>query len=122
MPKGQSRRIPVYVQPPMYDAIDSAVEASGKLRQEWIREALASAIEPDTSGPDGESMLDVHLQAALKDNARLEEALTDARQSKDRLETLLVQSQSIVSRMSYALPAPVESSDERPWWFFWSRA
>ena len=122
MPKGQSRRIPVYVQPAMYDAIDSAVEASGKLRQEWIREALASALEPGTPHSESESTLEVHLQAALKDNSRLEEALADTRQSKDRLETLLAQSQATVSRMSYALPAPVESSDGRPWWFFWSRA
>ena len=122
MPNGQSKRIAVYVQPAMHDSIIRAIEESPKSKQEWLREALAAALEPDTPGTTGDSSLEVRLQAALKDNERLEDALMDARQSKDRLETLLAQSQATVSRMAHALPSPASSSDERPWWLFWSRA
>ena len=122
MPSGQSKRIAVYVHPAMFETIDNAIEASGKSKQEWLRGALASALEPDTSDSAYESTLELQLQAALKDNTRLEDALADTRQSKDRLETLLAQSQATVSRMALALPAPADSSDERPWWYFWSRA
>ena len=122
MPNGQSKRIAVYVQPAMHDAIIEAIEESQKPKQEWLREALAAALEPDISDSPGDNSLEVRLQAALKDNERLEDALADARQSKDRLETLLAQSQTTVSRMAHALPVHASSQDERPWWLFWSRA
>ena len=47
----------------------------------------------------------------------LEEALVDARQSKDRLEQLLLQSQATVQNLTRALPAASETS--RPWWKVW---
>ena len=48
----------------------------------------------------------------------MRESLTQAHQSIDRLEQLLLQSQGIVSDMTRALPAPA-SNGHRPWWRPW---
>ena len=68
-----------------------------------------------------------YLRAMLMGDARvteegsavgvMRESLTQAHQSIDRLEQLLLQSQGIVSDMTRALPAPAETS--RRWWRVW---
>ena len=47
----------------------------------------------------------------------MRESLTHAHRSIDRLEQLLLQSQSTVSNLTRALPAAGETS--RPWWKVW---
>ena len=47
----------------------------------------------------------------------LEDALADTRQSKDRLEQLLLQANTTVGELTRALPVGGETS--RPWWRVW---
>ncbi len=115
-------RLVVYIMPALREQIADAVEASGQAQQEWLRDALAAALDPDDTRPQDDGTLALRLEAALKDNARLEDSLRDARQSKDRLEVLLAQSQDTVSRMTLALPAAGETSAGPSWWRFWHRA
>ena len=115
-------RLVVYVMPALREQVSDAIEASGQAQQEWLRDALAAALHPDDTRPQDDGTLELRLEAALKDNARLEDSLRDARQSKDRLEVLLAQSQDTVSRMTLALPAAGETSAGPNWWRFWARA
>ena len=115
-------RLVVYIMPALREQIADAIEASGQAQQEWLRDALAAALDPDDAGSQDDGTLALRLEAALKDNARLEDSLRDARQSKDRLEVLLAQSQDTVSRMTLALPAAGETSAGPSWWRFWHRA
>ena len=115
-------RLVVYIMPALREQIADAIEASGQAQQEWLRDALAAALDPDDTRPQDDGTLALRLEAALKDNARLEDSLRDARQSKDRLEVLLAQSQDTVSRMTLALPAAGETSAGPIWWRFWQRA
>ena len=115
-------RLVVYIMPALREQIADAIEASGQAQQEWLRDALAAALHPDDTRPQDDGTLALRLEAALKDNARLEDSLRDARQSKDRLEVLLAQSQDTVSRMTLALPAAGETSAGPSWWRFWQRA
>ena len=115
-------RLVVYIMPALREQIADAIEASGQAQQEWLRDALAAALDPDDAGSQDDGTLELRLEAALKDNARLEDSLRDARQSKDRLEVLLAQSQDTVSRMTLALPAAGETSAGPNWWRFWARA
>ena len=48
----------------------------------------------------------------------MQESLSHAHRSIDRLEQLLLQSQSTVSNLTRALPAPA-SNGHRPWWRVW---
>ena len=115
-------RLVVYIMPALREQIADAIEASGQAQQEWLRDALAAALDPDDTRPQDDGTLALRLEAALKDNARLEDSLRDARQSKDRLEVLLAQSQDTVSRMTLALPAAGETSARPSWWRFWQHA
>ena len=115
-------RLVVYIMPALREQVADAIEASGQSQQEWLRDALAAALDPDDTRPQDDGTLALRLEAALKDNARLEDSLRDARQSKDRLEVLLAQSQDTVSRMTLALPAAGETSARPSWWRFWQRA
>ena len=115
-------RLVVYIMPALREQIADAIEASGQAQQEWLRDALAAALDPDDTRPQDDGTLALRLDAALKDNARLEDSLRDARQSKDRLEVLLAQSQDTVSRMTLALPAAGETSARPSWWRFWQHA
>ena len=114
-------RLVVYIMPALREQIADAILASGQSQQEWLRDALAAALDPDDTRPQDDGTLALRLEAALKDNARLEDSLRDARQSKDRLEVLLAQSQDTVSRMTLALPAAGETSAGPNWWRFWAR-
>ena len=115
-------RLVVYIMPALREQIADAIEASGQAQQEWLRDALAAALDPDDTRPQDDGTLALRLEAAMKDNARLEDSMRDARQSKDRLEVLLAQSQDTVSRMTLALPAAGETSAGPSWWRFWHRA
>ena len=115
-------RLVVYIMPALREQVADAIEASGQSQQEWLRDALAAALDQDDAGSQHDGTLELRLEAALKDNARLEDSLQDARQSKDRLEILLAQSQDTVSRMTLALPAAGETSAGPSWWRFWQRA
>ena len=85
--------------PPYASRSRTLLRASGQSQQEWLRDALAAALDPDDTRPQDDGTLALRLEAAMKDNARLEDSLRDARQSKDRLEVLLAQSQDTVSRI-----------------------
>lgn len=122
MAEKHSVRLPIYVRPSLNEQITLAVEASGKSNQEWFRDALSAAVEPtdvQESNTNGQEILELKLEAARAEIARLEEHLADTRGQRDtangsnlRLETLLAQSQSTVATMTRALPAGGESS----WW------
>ena len=100
----QSERIVVYVRPALRQRVTEAIEESGQSPQDWLRAALAAALEPP---PDG--TLALKLESAQMEIRRLEEHLQDAREQRDvanasntRMETLVAQSQP----RSITSPAP----------------
>ena len=123
-----SERLTVYVKPALHDQIELVIEASDQTRQEWLREALTTAVASgyEESSDNVQELLQLKLESAESKNALLEEDLADARAQRDtsnasneRMETLVAQSQATVAAMTRALPAGGESS----WWRrLWARA
>ena len=100
----RSHRIVFYLNDVEVGRLDEAVATSDLERADYLRQVLLGA--SDGTGEDTPAHVRV-----------LEEALSDARQSKDRLEQLLLQSQTTVQNLTRALPAASETS--RPWWKVW---
>ena len=65
-------RLVVYIMPALREQVADAILASGQSQQEWLRDALAAALDPDDAGSQDDDILGLRLEAALKDNARLE--------------------------------------------------
>ena len=97
----RDHRVAVYLNIEEAEHLDHAVTVSGLPRADYIRQVLLGV---------SSSISEAHLKA-------LEDALQDTRQSKDRLEQLLMQSQTTVSNLTLALPAAGETS--RRWWKVW---
>ena len=100
----RSHRIVFYLNDAEVERLDEAVATSDLERAAYLRQVLL--------GPSDSTDVDAPAHVRV-----LEEALADARQSKDRLEQLLLQSQTTVQNLTRALPAAGETS--RPWWKVW---
>ena len=98
----RTHRITFYLNDTEVDHLDNAVADTDMERAEYLRAMLMS----DPGSTDNGSATEV-----------LQESLTQAHRSVDRLEQLLLQSQSTVSNLTRALPAPGETA--RPWWKVW---
>ena len=90
-------------------SLKEAIEASGISRADYIRRMLLRADTRQQDGDNGDNQDVVRV---------LEGSLEHSHQSIDRLEQLLLHSQSTVSNLTRALPAPA-SNGHRPWWRVW---
>ena len=96
-------RVTFYLNAEEVHHLDSVVADADMERAEYLRAMLM--------GDDG-------VTDNQGDSVVLLESLRQAHQSIDRLEQLLLQSQTTVSNLTRALPAP-ESNGHRPWWRVW---
>ena len=101
----RGNRIVFYLNDEEAEQLEQVIAAAETPRADYLRQVLLSASEGTTKSISG------HIRV-------LEEALQDTRQSKDRLEQLLLQSQTTVADLTRALPAPA-SNGHRPWWRVW---
>ena len=98
-------RVVIHLNDEEAEHLDHAVEVSGIQRADYIRAAIQSTPEGNHEGNQA------HVQV-------LTDALADARQDKDRLQQLLLVSQTSIAGLTRALPAPA-SNGHRPWWRVW---
>ena len=104
----RKHRVIFYLNDDEQAGLEQAVTASGMERADYLRQLLRSD-QKGTAEGTGEGIPET-VQV-------LKEALADTRQSKDRLEQLLLQSQATVQNLTLALPAASETSS--PWWKLW---
>lgn len=104
MVRKRSTRVVFYLNDEEAACLDDAVSAAGMERAAYLRDVLLGASE--STGGSTSAYVRV-----------LEEALADARRSKERLEVLLAQSQDTIGNLTLALPAP--SLPSRCWWKIW---
>ena len=110
MSDARTHRVTFYLNDEEQSVLEQALSESGKERADYFRELLTSN-STNTAHSTTNGTLDGYLETIQV----LKEALADTRQSKDRLEKLLWQSQATVTK---ALPAAGGTS--RPWWKFWA--
>ena len=99
----RTHRVTFYLNDEEVTHLDAGVEDTDMERADFLRAMLMG----DAGVTEDGSAVGV-----------MRESLTQAHQSIDRLEQLLLQSQGIVSDMTRALPAPA-SNGHRPWWRVW---
>ena len=104
----RTHRVIFYLNDDEQAGLEEAVINSGMERADYLRQLLRSD-QRGTGEGTGEGTPET-VQV-------LKEALADTRQSKDRLEQLLLQSQATVQNLTLALPAAGETS--RTWWKVW---
>lgn len=109
MSDARTHRVTFYLNDQEQAVLEQVLSASGKERADYFRELLLSDLT-NTANSTMNGTVDGYLETIQV----LKEALADTRQSKDRLEKLLWQSQATVTK---ALPAAGGTS--RPWWKFW---
>ena len=109
MSDARTHRVTFYLNDEEQTVLEQALSESGKERADYFRELLVG-----DSTSTANSTMNGAVDGYLETIQVLKEALADTRQSKDRLEKLLWQSQATVTR---ALPAAGGTS--RPWWKFW---
>ena len=96
-------RVTFYLNDEEVHHLDNAVADADMERAEYLRAMLMG--DAGSTEKQGDSIV-------------LQESLTHAHRSIDRLEQLLLHSQSTVSNLTLALPAPA-SNGHRPWWRVW---
>ena len=99
----RTHRVTFYLNAEEVHHLDASVEDADMERAEYLRAMLMG----DAGVTEDGSAVGV-----------MRESLTQAHQSIDRLEQLLLHSQSTVSSLTLALPAP-SSNGHRPWWRVW---
>ena len=109
MSEARTHRVTFYLNDEEQTVLEQALSESGKERADYFRELLAGD-STNTANSTTNGAVDGYLETIQV----LKEALADTRQSKDRLEKLLWQSQATVTK---ALPPAGGTS--RPWWKFW---
>ena len=116
MSDARTHRVTFYLNDEEQSVLEQALSESGKERADYFRELLTSN-STNTADSTANGTANGTLDGYLETIQVLKEALADTRQSKDRLEKLLWQSQATVTK---ALPAAGGTS--RPWWKFWAGA
>ena len=116
MSDARTHRVTFYLNDEEQTVLEQVLSESGKERAGYFRDLLVGdsrSTESDTENGTGAESSKV-MQV-------LEDALADTRQSKDRLEQLLLQANTTVSDLTRALPAPASLSEAvaRPWWRVW---
>ena len=96
-------RITFYLNAEEVHHLDNAVADADMERAEYLRAMLMG----DAGSTEKQS-----------DSVVMQESLTHAHRSIDRLEQLLLVSQNTIGGLTRALPAP-ESNGHRPWWRPW---
>ena len=96
-------RITFYLNDEEVTHLDASVEDTDMERAEYLRAMLMG----DAGVTEEGSAVGV-----------MRESLTHAHRSIDRLEQLLLVSQTTIGGLTRALPAP-ESNGHRPWWRVW---
>ena len=112
MSDARTHRVTFYLNGEEQTVLEQALSESGKERADYFRDLLVGdsrSTESDTENGTGAESSKV-MQV-------LEDALADTRQSKDRLEQLLLQANTTVGELTRALPVGGETS--RPWWRVW---
>ena len=99
----RTHRVTFYLNAEEVHHLDSAVADADMERAEYLRAMLMG--DAGSTEKQGDSVV-------------MQESLTHAHRSIDRLEQLLLQSQSTVNNLTRALPAPA-SNGHRPWWRVW---
>ncbi len=113
MSDARTHRVTFYLNDEEQEALEQGLVESGKERADYFRELLENdsrsteSVTENGTGAESSKVMQV-----------LEDALADTRQSKDRLEQLLLQANTTVGELTRALPAGGETS--RPWWRVWT--
>ena len=116
MSDARKHRVTFYLNDDEQGALEHVLSESGKERADYFRALLESDSRSTDTGTDTGTENGTGAESS-KTMQVLEDALADTRQSKDRLEQLLAQSQATVNNMTRALPAGGETA--KPWWRVW---